>query len=81
MVDQFKLDEQHGSKFLVSGYALIPVKVAIEVDTIDEHKARDLAMRIWNEATPQKRSSLVVPGTGDETCVNDFIPSYCEVIR
>lgn len=66
-----------GSAYLVTGYAMVPVKVRIEVKASNESEAGRLAEEMF--ARSPKKRSFIVPNSEDDTSVCDF--RWSEAVR
>lgn len=66
-------------KFIVTGYALIPVKISIETSAPTGSLAGEAAQHIfdWNE---DMRKGFIVTGSEDHAAVHDFRWSEVEEI-
>ena len=62
-------------KYRVTGYALMPVQIAIEIEANSETLAGKYAAGKYAEQTFESsddKKQFIVPGTQDECAVNDF---------
>lgn len=59
------------ARYLVSGYCMVPMKAAIEVDAESPEQALELAKEQWKRGAKR----LIVPGTDDEGAACDWRPT------
>ena len=59
-------------KFKVTGYAYVPVEIAIEVEARSFEHAKAVAFDAWQVS--QRRREFIVAGSADDGSVHSFSP-------
>lgn len=62
------------SHYRVTGFALVPVEVAVRLEAVSEADAKTIAKTLFRENTRK----YIIPGSSDESAAFDFIPSECQ---